>query len=103
MQDQHKAMMKELVGGAFDALIAERAQFSEQLDGPAPINVKPGQNTASLMISTQSKDPKELPPPKEISREQSPPILLPDNPQNHPHIPEESLRDVILRYLSEQD
>ena len=90
MQTQHKAMMKELVNGAFDALIAERAQFSEQLNGPAPINVDPGQNTASVMISTESKIPEEEPPPT-ISQEHAPPISG------------ESLRDVILRYLSEQD
>lgn len=103
MQNQHKTVMKELVNGAFDALIAERAQFSEQLDGPAPINVEPGQNTASVMISTQSKNAQGLPPPKEISRDEPGHIVLPDNPRNHPHISEESLRDVILRYLSEQD
>jgi len=103
MQEQHKAMMKELVNGSFDTLIAERAQFSQQLDGPAPINVQPGQNTASVMISTESNNPKEIPPPKEISREDFNPVILPITPKNHPHIAEESLRDVIIRYLSEED
>jgi len=40
---------------------------------------------------------------EEISREEFNPVILPITPKNHPHIAEESLRDVILRYLSEQD
>jgi hypothetical protein len=50
MQDQHKAMLKDLIGGRLDQRITERSGGAATLDGPAPLNVDAGaQHRASLL------------------------------------------------------
>lgn len=98
MQKQHKAMMKELISGAFDAAIAHRAPSAQKLDGPAPFNVEAGQNNQSAFLASESPTPKVQP----ASQPHSP-----SAPHHSPRLsrasPNESLRDSILRYLAEQD
>ncbi len=49
MQDQHKAMLKDLIGGRMDDRVAERSKNAATLNGPAPLNVEAGaQHRASL-------------------------------------------------------
>jgi hypothetical protein len=49
MQDQHKAMLRDLIVGRYDARIAERSVNAATLNGPAPLNVDAGaQHRASL-------------------------------------------------------
>ena len=50
MQDQHKAMLRDLIGGRLDARLVERSVNAATLNGPAPLNVEAGaQHRASLM------------------------------------------------------
>ena len=42
MQDQHKAMLRDLISGRFDGKIAERSKNAATLNGPAPLNVEAG-------------------------------------------------------------
>lgn len=42
MQDQHKGMLKDLIGGRFDDKIAQRSVNAATLNGPAPLNVDAG-------------------------------------------------------------
>lgn len=48
MQKQHKAMLKSLIHGTYDASIAQMRGFAAKLDGPAPINVSAGQTRSSF-------------------------------------------------------
>ena len=70
MQDQHKGMIKDLIGGRLDAKISERSAGAGKLNGPAPLNVEAGaQNRVSLFGgggggATLKKPPAvKLPPP----------------------------------------
>jgi hypothetical protein len=50
MQDQHKAMLRELINGRFDRKITERSVNAATLNGPAPLNVEAGaQHRASIL------------------------------------------------------
>lgn len=49
MQDQHKAMLRDLIGGRLDARLVERSVNAATLNGPAPLNVEAGaQHRASV-------------------------------------------------------
>lgn len=68
MQDQHKSMLKDLVGGKFDQKISQRSAGASHLDGPAPLNVDRGQNKSSVMLPSvggpgaSKQAPKKTPP-----------------------------------------
>jgi hypothetical protein len=50
MQKQHKALMKRLIKGELDGKLEERCVNASKLNGPAPINVEPGQDKASVFL-----------------------------------------------------
>ena len=52
MQTQHKAMLRALVSGRYDAEIVARSHNAATLNGPAPINIEAGaQNRASQIVT----------------------------------------------------
>ena len=56
MQKQHKDVLRGLVTGNFDTLIAERSKGAAFLNGPAPINVAEGsQHQASFSVGGSAK------------------------------------------------
>lgn len=61
MQRQHKGMLKDLIGGQLDHKIQSRSKNAATLDGPAPLNVSRGQNTASFGVSVDGTTPKSRP------------------------------------------
>lgn len=68
MQDQHKAMLKDLIGGRLDQRITERSGGAATLDGPAPLNVEAGaQHRTSLFAATtgEAETAAAPPPPPE--------------------------------------
>jgi hypothetical protein len=80
MQDQHKAMLKDLIAGRLDSRIVQRSVGAGKLDGPAPLNVEAGaQQRASLVVggtATASPSPRPpIRPPKP-----APPVAMPPPP-----------------------
>lgn len=54
MQDQHKGMLRDLIGGRFDHKLAERSINAAILNGPAPLNVEAGaQHRTSILGPTR--------------------------------------------------
>lgn len=60
MQNQHKTMLRDLIKGRFDDKIQTRSKNAATLNGPAPLNVEAGQNTASFGVGARNDAP---PPP----------------------------------------
>ncbi len=50
MQDQHKAMLRDLIGGKLEQKIIERSVNAATLDGPAPLNVEAGAQHRSSFL-----------------------------------------------------
>ncbi len=56
MQTQHKAMLRALVSGRYDAEIATRSKNAASLNGPAPINIEAGaQQRVSQIVAPMGK------------------------------------------------
>ncbi len=66
MQDQHKAMLRDLISGRFDGKIVERSVNAATLNGPAPLNVEAGaQHRASILapsVEAGARRPAAQPP-----------------------------------------
>ena len=91
MQDQHKGMIKDLIGGRLDAKISERSAGAGKLNGPAPLNVEAGaQNRVSLFggggggATLKKPQPPVLSPPKVAP----PAVKLPPPPLRSVQMPE---------------
>jgi len=54
MQNQHKAMLKDLIRGQLDEQLASRSVNAAKLDGPAPLNVDAGQHKTSFGIASDA-------------------------------------------------
>ena len=61
MQDQHKAMLKDLIGGRMEAKIAERSKNAGSLNGPAPLNVEAGAQHRVSLFAGGGGGPHPLP------------------------------------------
>jgi len=90
MQDQHKTMLRELIGGRCDQRIAERSMNAGTLNGPAPLNVEAGgQHRSSFGVSApESASPPaarapSAPPPPSIPQVR-PPTMRPTVPAMRP-------------------
>lgn len=90
MQEQHKAMLKDLIGGRFDDKIAQRSVNAATLNGPAPLNVDAGaQHRASLFMPDRGKKPAAAPPKPPPLPRPAPvvPIPAPPPPVAAPEVP----------------
>ncbi|OGQ91704.1 MAG: hypothetical protein A2289_23915 [Deltaproteobacteria bacterium RIFOXYA12_FULL_58_15] len=99
MQDQHKGMIKDLIGGRLDAKISERSAGAGKLNGPAPLNVEAGaQNRVSLFggggggATLKKPQPPVLSPPKvappAVKLPPPPAVKLPPPPLRSVQMPE---------------
>ncbi len=87
MQDQHKAMLKDLIGGRLDSRIAERSAGAATLNGPAPLNVEAGaQQRTSLFAGTRGTG--AAPPPG--TKSAPPPVAPKPAPELPEHEPAEA-------------
>ncbi len=92
MQDQHKQMLKDLIGGRLDHKILERSAGARKLDGPAPLNVEAGgQARASFAFGTgePSQPPPAatprappVPPPAPAPQEPAPAVFAAEEPES---------------------
>lgn len=64
MQDQHKGMLKDLIGGRLDKQISERSAGAATLNGPAPINVEAGAQQRTSLFGGAPSPSKAAPAPK---------------------------------------
>lgn len=92
MQDQHKAMLKDLIGGRLDQRITERSSGAATLNGPAPLNVDAGgQQRSSLFAATRGSaapTPKTPAPPPPPLPKPAPQALPPPVPRAATPLPE---------------
>lgn len=74
MQEQHKEMLKKLLGGSFDASIEERSANAAHLNGPAPLNVEAGaQNRVSVLAPGKQQQAHQKKAPDAAAKKPAPP------------------------------
>jgi hypothetical protein len=69
MQAQHKAVLKELIHGAYDGSIKALRGHAATLDGPAPINLPQGQARSSFARQSAPEpepETQQMPPPRRV-------------------------------------
>tara|TARA_B100000676_G_C17636705_1_gene609437 strand:- start:61 stop:519 length:459 start_codon:yes stop_codon:yes gene_type:complete len=88
MQEQHKGMMRDLINGVFDDVIDQRAPLANQLEGPTPINIPTPETSVAISTPIHHAQEKTSPRKSEVNSSSN---------------PDESLRDFVLRYLSDHD